>query len=126
LPFGWTPDTAAGTIRYQPPEASWGYATEASDLYAVALILYEMLTGVPAFPLPAVSELGTSVGVAQALRRTRDATPAPPSRFRPGLPRAVDELVLAALAPKPEERFSSAGTFREMIEAVAAALPAIA
>ena len=119
------PDTrllrAAGTIRYQPPEAAWGFATEASDLYAVALILYEMLTGVPAYPLPDVSELGTSIGVAQALRRGRDTQPAPPSRFRPGLSRAVDELVLGALAPKPEDRFPSAMVFKETIAAVVAA-----
>jgi serine/threonine protein kinase len=57
---------AAGTIRYQPPEASWGYATEASDLYAVALILYEMLTGMPAFAIETGADLRTSVGVAES------------------------------------------------------------
>ena len=115
---------AAGTIRYQPPEAAWGFATEASDLYAVTLILYELLTGVPAFPLPDMSELATSIGVAQALRRTRETDPEPPSRFRPGLPRAVDELVLGALAAKPEARFPSARIFSAMIGEVATAYSA--
>ena len=110
---------AAGTIRYQPPEASWGYATEASDHYAVALILYEMLTGMPAFAIEASADLGTSVGVAESLRRSRQTEPAPPSAFRAGLPRPVDELVLAALAPRPEERFRSAREFVEAIEEVA-------
>lgn len=76
---------------------------------------------VPAFPLPDARELGTGLGVAQALRRARETDPAPPSRFRPGLSRAVDELVLGALARTTEERFPSARAFAEMIAAVAAA-----
>jgi eukaryotic-like serine/threonine-protein kinase len=116
------PDTrllrAAGTIRYQPPEAAWGYATESSDLYAVALILYELLTGVPAFALGAGADLRTSVGVAEALRSSRETEPAPPSSFRAGLPQAVDELVVAALAPKPEDRFRSAREFANTIASV--------
>lgn len=122
------PDTrllrAAGTIRYQPPEASWGYATEASDLYAVALILYEMLTGMPAFSVAAGVDLGTGAGVAEALRRSRDAPPAPPSRFRSQLPPGTDELIVSALAPRPEDRFRSARAFAETIEAVSTAASA--
>jgi serine/threonine-protein kinase len=109
---------AAGTIRYQPPEAAWGYASEASDLYAVALILYEMLTGVPAFALLPGADLTTSAGVAEALRRSREQEPAPPSTFRSGLTQAVDELVMSALAPRPEDRFRSAREFALTIEAV--------
>lgn len=109
---------AAGTIRYQPPEAGWGFATEASDLYAVALILYEMLTAMPAFATDAGADLETSMGVADALRRSREVAPAPPSRFRTGLPPGTDELVLSALAPRPEDRFRSADVFAETISAV--------
>jgi serine/threonine-protein kinase len=109
---------AAGTIRYQPPEAAWGYATEASDLYAVALILYELLTGVPAFPLRSTADLRTSAGIADELRRSRRAEPAPPSTYRSGLPHAVDELVLAALATNPLDRFRSAHEFADTIAAV--------
>ena len=90
---------AAGTIRYQPPEAAWGYATASSDLYAVGLILYELLTGVAAFPVDAASDLRTSVGIAAAIRDSRQTLPAPPSRYRPGLPPAVNTAVLKALAP---------------------------
>jgi serine/threonine protein kinase len=119
------PDTrllrAAGTIRYQPPEAAWGYATEASDLYAVALILFEMLTGMPAFAVDIGADLGTSVGVAEALRRSREAPPTPPSRFRARLPPGTDELLVSALAPRPEDRFRTASAFAEMINTVAAA-----
>lgn len=117
---------AAGTIRYQPPEAAWGFATEASDLYAVALILYELLTAVPAFPMPDARGLGTSVAVAEALRRTRDHEVAPPSKFRSGLPRAVDELILGALAEEVGDRFTSAREFRETLLAVRAACDAAA
>lgn len=115
---------AAGTIRYQPPEAAWGFATESSDLYAVALILYEMLTGMPAFAIDASADLQTSIGVADALRRSREVAPTPPSRYRTGLPPGTDELVLSALAPRPEDRFRSADAFAEMIGAVVATIPA--
>ena len=111
------------TVRYQPPEAAWGYATEASDLYAVALILYEMLTGMPAFVVDPAAELATSVGVAEALRQSREGAPAPPSRFRVGLPSGTDELILSALALRPEDRFRSAGAFIEMIREVSDSPP---
>ena len=124
------PDTrllrAAGTIRYQPPEAAWGYASEASDLYAVALILYELLTGVAAFPLGQEAELGTSVGVAAALRTSREAPPGPPSVYRRELSPAIDALVLSALAPKPADRFQSAGEFRGTLGEVRAASRTVA
>lgn len=117
---------AAGTIKYQPPEAAWGYATEASDVYAVALILFELLTGVSPFPVAQPSELQTSLAVAAALRESRLNPPAPPSGYRRGLSRPVDELVLAALEPRPEDRFGSATEFERAIRAVVAAEAAIA
>ncbi len=116
------PDTrllkAAGTVRYQPPEADWGFATEASDLYAVALILYEMLTGAAAFPLPSDADLSTSQGVASAFSKSRRSAPAAPSTYRTGLSADVDALVLAALATDPMSRFRSAAEFRRALDSV--------
>lgn len=109
---------AAGTIKYQPPEAAWGYATEASDLYAVALIMFELLTGVAPFPVFRASELQTSLAVAEAIRGSRKEPPAPPSRYRRELSGPVDELVLAALEPRPEDRFRTATEFERAIRAV--------
>lgn len=102
---------AAGTIRYQPPEAALGYATTASDVFAVGLILFELLTGVSAFPVSGWRDLGTSVGVAQAIRRSRESPAPPPSRFRPGLGPEFDRVFATALALQPADRFGSAKDF---------------
>ncbi len=96
-----------GTVGYLSPEQASGLmATPASDVYSAAVVAFEMLTG----RLPFEAE--TPVGV--ALRHVNDPAPAP-SRLRPGLPPAVDRLVLRAMAKDPTRRFPSAGSFaREM------------
>jgi len=102
---------AAGTIRYQPPEAALGYATTASDIFAVGLILFELLTGVAAFPVGGSGDLATSVGVAQAIRRSRETAAPPPSRFRATVGPELDEVMAQALALVPTERFRTATDF---------------
>lgn len=110
---------AAGTVRYQPPEAAWGYATEATDLYAIALILYEMLTGAAAFPLPAASELRSGDDVAAAIRRVDRSQFHPPSELRSRLPPWIDAVLDTALAESTSHRFASADSFREALEGAA-------
>lgn len=106
---------AAGTIRYQPPEAALGYATTASDMFAAGLILFELLTGVPAFPVWASSDLGTSIGVAQAIRRSREDPAQPPSGFRAGIGGDLDTVLSTALALRPADRFDSANDFKQAL-----------
>lgn len=113
---------AAGTIRYQPPEADWGFATEGSDLYAIGLILYEMLTGVAAFPLSSGADVATSQGVRAAFRKSRVSKLRPPSTFRSGLSPEVDAVLLAALAEEPMSRFRSASEFASALRQLAADL----
>lgn len=80
------------TARYQAPEQRRVPAPPAaptSDVYALALILYEMLTG----------NLPERGGV------TRHADPlSPPSRFNPDVPPAVDQVLLRSLDPDPALR----------------------
>jgi serine/threonine-protein kinase len=103
---------SAGKIEYQPPEAARHFASETSDLYAVGLILYELLTGVPAFPLPRDQfDLSTGAAVATALVQMRRDPPEPPSTWQPEIPSALDELVMAVLAQEPQERLDSAEEF---------------
>ena len=109
---------AAGTVRYQPPEAALGYATTASDVFAVGLILFELLTGVSAFPLGDSYALGTSVGVAQAIRRTRESPAQPPSRFRANVGPDLDAVISRALALRPADRFGSAKEFEHALVGV--------
>lgn len=108
-----------GTAGYLSPEQASGLmATPASDIYSAGVVAFEMLTGA----LPFAAE--TSVGV--AMRHVHDEPPLP-SSLRPGVPPAVDGLVLRALAKDPTKRFASAGEFaavmanwRSQLDAVSA------
>jgi serine/threonine-protein kinase len=95
-----------GTVAYMAPEQiSAGAIGVAADIYALGLTLFLALTGRPVF-------LGPDL-VAQHLGET----PPAPSSLRPGLPRAIDDVLARALAKAPGDRFSSAA---EMAASVAA------
>lgn len=115
---------AAGTIKYQPPEAALGYATTASDVFAVGLILFELLTGVSAFPMSGSRDLATSVGVAQAIRDSRESPAQPPSRFRATVSRDLDGVMAMALALRPADRFRTAKEFEDALAEVHRSLAA--
>ncbi|MGW7383885.1 serine/threonine-protein kinase [Streptomyces sp. NPDC054794] len=85
-----------GTADYLAPERALGRpAQPASDVYSLGCVLYELLTGRPPF-----SE-ATSLAVVQ---QHVSATPAPPYRLRPGIPRSVSDYVLHMLAKDPAHR----------------------
>jgi serine/threonine-protein kinase len=89
-----------GTVQYTSPEQARGEpATPASDIYALGVVLYEMLTG----RLPFESD--TPVGL--ALKHIQEA-PLSPSRLNPRLPPTLDAFVLRAMAKQPAQRFASA------------------
>lgn len=100
----------AGTPDYAAPELLHGkVATHASDLYALGLVLYEVLVG----HLP----FSHARSFSEAARR-RFLIPALPSAFRPGLPAAVDQLVFECLATSPQERPTSAGQVAERLRCI--------
>lgn len=107
-----------GTPEYMAPEVIRGdKPVQASDIYAAGVILHELLTGRP--PFKGASMLDT-------LRRHLEE-PAPRlSQARPerGLPGALEEAVLCALAKEPAERHESAAAFRLAIERALAPMPA--
>ena len=89
-----------GTPEYLSPEQARGGAVDArSDLYALGLILYEMLAGKPPFSGATAAEI-----LAQRLVRV----PPPVSRLRAGIPLWVARLVDKLLRPQPAHRFGSA------------------
>jgi serine/threonine-protein kinase len=106
-----------GTAQYLSPEQAQGLeVTAASDLYSVGVILYEALTG--RVPFEADS------AVAVALKQVSEV-PRPPSERNPKVPRALDAVVLKALAKEPANRFASADEFEAALDA-AEANPAVA
>ncbi len=97
------PNILIGTPTYMSPEQARGDKIDArSDLYAVGIVIYEMLTGVPPFEAPRVHEL---------LEKQARATPQPPSFRRQGIPVELEALVLRALAKDPADRPQSADEF---------------
>ena len=87
-----------GTPQYMSPEQCEGRSTvdHRTDIYALGVVLYEMLTG----RVPFRGESFTEVLV-QALH----SAPVPPSAIAPGIPPHVERAVLRALAKRPEDRF---------------------
>jgi serine/threonine-protein kinase len=89
-----------GTPNYMAPEqiAPGGGVTGATDTYAAALVIYEMLTGRRPFRLPA------DASDKQVLEAQAYAKPIEPSVFAPWLPSKVDEVILRALDKNPQVR----------------------
>jgi len=102
------PAMVIGTADYLSPEAARGESVDArADLYSVACLLFELLTGRPPF----VGESALAVGWQQI-----SAEPQPPSAFAPAVPRSCDGLVLRALAKDRESRFADAAAMRTAVE----------
>ncbi|MDO8950683.1 MAG: serine/threonine-protein kinase [Actinomycetota bacterium] len=94
----------AGTIGYMPPEQLRGQALdERTDVWALAALVYELLTGANPFDADTVEGSLFKIEVAEV--------PAP-SEFQPGLSAALDDVLLAALAPDAAERYSDVIAFR--------------
>src|SRR5262245_8009659 len=85
-----------GTPGYLSPERLLGReATASSDVYALGVVMYQLLTGVPPF---------RTDDDAQLFLDTLTATPLPPSTLVPSVPNDVDEIVLRCLSKNARER----------------------
>jgi serine/threonine protein kinase len=89
-----------GTAEYLAPEQITGDSlSPATDIYALGLVLYECLAGRPAF--------GGDDAMAVAARRTT-SDPLPPSCYNPGIPPALEAVIMQALQRQPRARFQDA------------------
>ena len=79
-----------------------------SDLYAAAIILWELLTGRQLYP-PSKEQPQDLV------KRAKDPTVEPPSKRAPRVPPELDAICLKALAPRREDRYSTGEEFRQAL-----------
>jgi serine/threonine-protein kinase len=104
--------TLVGTIAYMSPEQLEGRPVDArTDIYALGLIVYEMITGQRAFAK------GSQAGLIAAIL-TED--PPPMTALQPKTPAAVERIILTALAKDPNTRWQHAGDLAREIAWVAA------
>jgi len=86
-----------GTVQYYAPEQALGeIVSPAADVYALGIVMYEMLTGRTPF------DGDTPVAVAMQHIQVQ---PTPPSQFNPNIPAALEEIMLRCLEKAPERRF---------------------
>jgi hypothetical protein len=107
------PGTTMGSVHYFSPEQARGEtATVASDIYALGIVLFETLTGQRPF---------SGDGAAAVALARLTTTPPRPSALRPGVPAALDSIVLRAMALEPTARYATAAAMASALEGYLAA-----
>jgi len=102
-----------GTPGYMAPEQLAGerHVDARADVYALAVVGYEMLAGKSPFT-------GATPQAVAAAHFTN--APPPLTQIRPDVPRAVSDAIAKALAKAPDDRFASAAEFRDVLAATVA------
>ncbi len=91
---------ALGSVHYISPEQAKGSHIDArSDIYSAGVVLYEMLTG----RLPYEGESPISVAIQHI-----NSIPLLPREINPNIPEAMEAITMKAMAPKVDQRYSSA------------------
>ena len=104
-----------GTLAYMAPERfTAGSSDAAADVYSLACVLHECLTGMQPYP-------GDSAEQQISGHLTQD--PPKPSRLNGTIPEAFDEVIARGMAKDPAARFSSTGELATAASAVAASRP---
>jgi len=96
-------DAVMGTPAYISPEQAQGMPVDQrSDIYSLGIILYEMVTG----GVPFVADTPLAV----LFKHISDPLPLP-SKVKPDIPEAIEQVILKALAKDPQDRFATAAEF---------------
>jgi serine/threonine protein kinase len=110
------PNIFIGTMAYAAPEQLRGGAVDArTDIYALGVITYEMLTGHRPFETEDQASL---------ISQTLTARPVEPGKRRPGTSHETDAVVMRALAKDPAERWPTVSEFARALRASVGASPA--
>lgn len=97
-----------GTVQYYAPEQAQGeIVSPAADVYALGIVMYEMLAGRTPFD--------GDTPVAVAMQHIQDV-PIPPSQYNPGIPPALEEIILRCLEKVPEMRFRDGSALARALE----------
>ena len=104
-----------GTIDYIAPEQVRGQRVDGrSDIYSLGCVLYQCLTG----RVPFLKDIDAAVIWAHV-----EEQPVPPSSLNPELPRAIDDVLMKAMAKDPADRYSTCREFvRDAQQALASRL----
>jgi eukaryotic-like serine/threonine-protein kinase len=97
-----------GTVQYYAPEQAQGeIVSPAADVYALGIVMYEMVTGRTPFD--------GDTPVAVAMQHIQDP-PMPPSQINPSLPPALEDIILRCLEKVPEMRFRDGSSLARALE----------
>lgn len=101
--------TVLGSPQYMAPEQVAGGTTDGrTDIFALGVVLYEMLTGTLPFNGDNLSAI---------MYKVLNEDPAPPSTLNPRVPPFFDRIVSRALAKRPRDRYQTAGAFARDLRA---------
>lgn len=104
------PGMTLGTVQYYAPEQALGeIVTPAADVYALAIVMYEMLTGKPPF--------NNDLPVETAIQHI-NTKPTPPSQFNPNIPPPLESIILRCLEKIPEKRYANGIELVKALEAL--------
>ncbi|HYM61200.1 MAG TPA: TonB family protein [Thermoanaerobaculia bacterium] len=99
-----------GKLQYMSPEQAWGRNIDKrSDIFALATVLFEMLTG---------RKLFSGDNELSILEQVREARVLPPSQFNEDVSPEIDTIVQKALEKEPDRRYQTAGELARDLDAV--------
>jgi len=102
--------TLVGSVYYASPEQIWGKPLDnRSDIYALGVVLYEMVAGQRPFVGRTLQDLTQTITTGRFL---------PPTALNPEIDAQLERIILTAMATSREERFSQASQMAEELRAL--------